>query len=80
MTISRKTYGKRLLDSLTSIHISTLNLWPVILRLDRAHDWVKQPMSLKEVDTLLSIIIAMGIVRYPTIRYKKYTLHIHLYI
>ena len=34
MTISRKTYGKRLLDSLTSIHISTLNLWPVILWLE----------------------------------------------
>ena len=46
----------------------------------RAHDWVKQPMSLKEVDALLSIIIAMGIVGYPTIRYEKYTLHIHLYI
>ena len=27
-------------------------------------------MTLKEVDALLSIIIAMGIVGYPTIRYK----------
>ena len=46
----------------------------------RAHDWAKQPMSLKEVDTSLSIIIAMGMVEYPTIRYKKYTLHIHFHI
>ena len=37
----------------------------------RAHDWVKQPMSLKEVDALLSIIIAMGVVGYPTIKYKN---------
>ena len=41
---------------------------------------VKQPMSLKEVDTLLLIIIDMEIVGYLTIKYKKYTLHIHLYI
>ena len=46
----------------------------------RAHDWVKQPMSLKEVDALLSIIIAMGVLEYSTIRYNNYTLHILLYI
>ena len=36
----------------------------------RVHDWIRQSMTLKEVDALLSIIIAMGIVGYPTIRYK----------
>ena len=34
----------------------------------RAHDWVKAPMSLKEVDALLSIVIAMGLVGLPTQR------------
>ena len=34
----------------------------------RAHDLAKQPMSLKEENTSLSIIIAMGMVEYPTIR------------
>ena len=36
----------------------------------RVHDWIRQSITLKEVDALLSIIIAMGIVGYPTIRYK----------
>ena len=34
----------------------------------RVHDWVKQPMVLKEVDALLAIIIAIGLVGYPTLR------------
>ena len=33
----------------------------------RVHDWVRQPMVLKEVDTLLVIIIAIGLVGYPTL-------------
>ena len=78
MMISRKTYGKRLLDSLTSIHINTEFM--ASHSKASAHDCVKQPMSLKEVDALLLIIIAMEIVAYPTIRYKIYTLHIRLYI
>ena len=36
----------------------------------RVHDWIRQSMTLKEVDALLSIIIAMGIVGYPSIRYQ----------
>ena len=33
----------------------------------RVHDWVTQPMVLKEVDALLVIIIALGLVGYPTL-------------
>ena len=43
-----------------------------IVRHPRVHDWIRQPMTLKEVDALLSIIIAMGIVGYPTIRCNYY--------
>ena len=34
----------------------------------RVHDWVKQPMVLKEADALLGIIIAIGLVGYPTLQ------------
>ena len=34
----------------------------------RVHDWVRQPIALKEVDGLLAIIIAIGLVGYPTLR------------
>ena len=34
----------------------------------RAHDWAKNPMSLKEVDVLLAMVIGMGIVGLPTLR------------
>ena len=37
----------------------------------RAHDWVRSPMSLKEVDVLFAVLIAMGIVGYPTLRYEE---------
>ena len=34
----------------------------------RAHDWIRTPMSLKEVDALLAMVIDMGIVGFPTLR------------
>ena len=34
----------------------------------RAHDWKKNPMSLKEVDVLLAFVTAMGVVGMPTLR------------
>ena len=34
----------------------------------RAHDWKRNPMTLKEVDVFLAMLIAMGIVGYPTLR------------
>ena len=34
----------------------------------RAHDWIRAPMSLKEVDALLAMVIGMGIVGLPTLR------------
>ena len=34
----------------------------------RAHDWIRRPMKPKEVDALLALFIAMGIVGYPTLR------------
>ena len=34
----------------------------------RAHDWVRSPMTLQEVDVLLAVLITMGIVGYPTLR------------
>ena len=34
----------------------------------RAHDWLRSPMTLKEVDVLLALLIGMGIVGYPTLR------------
>ena len=34
----------------------------------RAHDWQCNPMTLKEVDILIAVLIGMGIVGYPTIR------------
>ena len=34
----------------------------------RAHDWKKNPMTFKEVDVFLAMLIAMGIVGYPTLR------------
>lgn len=34
----------------------------------RVHDWVRQPIVIKEVDALLAIIIAIGLVGYPTLR------------
>ena len=40
-------------------------------RTSRALDWVKQPMTKKEVDVFLAITIAMGIVGYPSLRYYK---------
>eukprot|EP00731_Ephydatia_muelleri_P022408 Em0014g999a len=34
----------------------------------RAHDWKKNPMSLKEIDVLLALVTAMGVVGMPTLR------------
>ena len=34
----------------------------------RAHDWVRHPMTLKEVDVVIALLIAMGLVGYPTLR------------
>ena len=34
----------------------------------RAHDWIRRPMVLKEVDALFAMVIAMGIVGLPTLR------------
>ena len=34
----------------------------------RAKDWKKRPMTLKEVDVLLSTILIIGIIGYPRIR------------
>ena len=34
----------------------------------RAHDWACRLMQQKEVDALLAILTAMGIVGYPTLR------------
>ena len=37
----------------------------------RAHDWKKNPMSLKEIDVLLALVTAMGVVGMPTLRSDK---------
>ena len=34
----------------------------------RAHDWRRNPLSLKEVEVFLGIIIAMGLCGFPTLR------------
>ena len=34
----------------------------------RANDWQRNPMTPKEVDILIAVLIGMGIVGYPTIR------------
>ena len=34
----------------------------------RPHDWKKNPMTPKEVDVILAMLIGMGIVGYPTVR------------
>ena len=35
----------------------------------RAHDWRRAPLMLKEVEVFLSVIIAMGVCGFPTLRY-----------
>ena len=35
----------------------------------RAHDWRRNPLTLKEVEVFLALIIAMGICGFPTLRY-----------
>ena len=35
----------------------------------RGHDWRRNPMKREEVDPLLAIIITMGVVGYPSVRY-----------
>ena len=35
----------------------------------RAHEWRRAPLTLKEVEVFLSIIIAMGVCGFPTLRY-----------
>ena len=35
----------------------------------RAHEWRRYPLTLKDVDVFLAIIIAMGICGFPTLRY-----------
>lgn len=37
----------------------------------RAKDWKKKPMTLKEVDILLSTILIIGIIGYPRIRLEN---------
>ena len=34
----------------------------------RAHEWCKAPLTLKEVEVFLALIIAMGICGFPTLR------------
>ena len=34
----------------------------------RAHEWYKAPLTLKEVEVFLALIIAMGICGFPTLR------------
>ena len=41
----------------------------------RAKDW-KKPMTLKEVDVLLSIILIIGIIGYPRIRLVITTIYV----
>ena len=35
----------------------------------RAHEWLRAPLSLKELEVFLALIIAMGICGFPTLRY-----------
>ena len=35
----------------------------------RAHAWEREPLTLKELEVFLAILIAMGICGFPTIRY-----------
>ncbi len=35
----------------------------------RGHDWLKRPMKKEEVEILLALLITMGVIGYPTIRY-----------
>ena len=39
----------------------------------RGHSWTKNPMTIEEVDPLLAVLILMGLVNYPTIRYTQIT-------
>ena len=34
----------------------------------RPNDWKRKPMTLKEVDVIVALLIGMGIVGYPTLR------------
>lgn len=34
----------------------------------RAHEWRRQPLTLKEVDTFVALLIGMGLCGFPTLR------------
>ena len=34
----------------------------------RAHDWSKTPLTIKEIEVFLALLIAMGVCGFPTIR------------
>ena len=37
----------------------------------RAHKWPKTPLTRKEIEAFLALLIAMGICGFPTLRYSK---------
>ena len=37
----------------------------------RGNEWIKHPMTREEVNPLLSILITMGVVGFPTLRYNN---------